>query len=426
MFRCCVYPFLLLQCVFPYMSRLLALWRKRCRITGTLTTDSPSSSCASSSSCPCPFPKKLASRNTQGTQHLSEQRPDLMCFNASPPRNSVLGTLAASYLCVTVIVKYYLTESHLVPIPPDNNQGSVTLFNGCMCAFNKLQMSIRKGWFVLQGQLLGFHVQCRTNHLLWLSSKCQPLVLNLNVNTMYQLWWPCVCLQCHEACIAIYSSMENQKLSHWVVISMLSMLFCLIIYTLTGQFTSTVSTRFLPANLLTTPTLSTSRYVRLPDLRTGGCRWYFNVLSRRRRGHNHFQITFWHFDHHHLSNYSSSGEVRYARVDWRRLVSFKHWFSVHAWIRSVILSLVVRLQRNRRGIVTKTFESRCRVILTVVWITVTLLIAMYVPDMSEVISVIGGISAFFIFIFPGVWLVYDVMNWHSFICVFALFFQVCV
>lgn len=65
-----------------------------------------------------------------------------------------------------------------------------------------------------------------------------------------------VCLQCHEACIAIYSSMENQKLSHWVVISMLSMMFCLIIYTLTGQFTSTVSTRLLPANPLTTPTLS--------------------------------------------------------------------------------------------------------------------------------------------------------------------------
>lgn len=42
--------------------------------------------------------------------------------------------------------------------------------------------------------------------------------------------------QCHEACIAIYSSMENQKLSHWVFISVISMVFCLVIYTLTGQF----------------------------------------------------------------------------------------------------------------------------------------------------------------------------------------------
>lgn len=171
----CVSPFLLLQCAFPYTSRLLALWRKRCRITGTLTTDSPSSSCASSSSYPCPFQKKLASRNTPGTQHLSEHRADLMWRNASPPGLSVLGTLAASYLCVSVIVKYYLM-SHLVLKPPDSNQGSVTLWSGCMCVLIRLQMSIRKCWLVLQGQLLGFHVQCRTNHLLWLSSKSQRVV----------------------------------------------------------------------------------------------------------------------------------------------------------------------------------------------------------------------------------------------------------
>lgn len=69
--------------------------------------------------------------------------------------------------------------------------------------------------------------------------------------------------------------------------------------------------------------------------------------------------------------------------------------------RSVILNLMLRLRRRSHGIVTNLFESRCRVILTVVWISVTLLIAMFVPDMGEVISVIGGISAFFIFIFPG-------------------------
>lgn len=70
-------------------------------------------------------------------------------------------------------------------------------------------------------------------------------------------------------------------------------------------------------------------------------------------------------------------------------------------VRSVILNLVIRIQRRRWGLVTHSFESRCRVLLTVIWISVTLLIAMFVPDMSKVISVIGGISAFFIFIFPG-------------------------
>lgn len=39
--------------------------------------------------------------------------------------------------------------------------------------------------------------------------------------------------------------------------------------------------------------------------------------------------------------------------------------------------------------------------MTVLWIMVALLIAVFVPDISKIISVIGGISAFFIFIFPG-------------------------
>lgn len=45
---------------------------------------------------------------------------------------------------------------------------------------------------------------------------------------------PCA-LQCHEACVAIYSSMRNQSFSHWVVVSVLSMLICLLIYSLTGN-----------------------------------------------------------------------------------------------------------------------------------------------------------------------------------------------
>lgn len=58
-------------------------------------------------------------------------------------------------------------------------------------------------------------------------------------------------------------------------------------------------------------------------------------------------------------------------------------------------------RRRRYGVVTVEFEGRSRYALTVLWITVTLLIAVFVPDISKVISVIGGISAFFIFIFPG-------------------------
>ncbi|RXM33052.1 putative sodium-coupled neutral amino acid transporter 6 [Acipenser ruthenus] len=73
--------------------------------------------------------------------------------------------------------------------------------------------------------------------------------------------------------------------------------------------------------------------------------------------------------------------------------------------RSVIQDLLVR-DRRRRGMVTQSYEKWVRISLTVAWILVTLIIALFVPDISEVISVIGGISAFFIFIFPGLCLIF--------------------
>ena len=36
-----------------------------------------------------------------------------------------------------------------------------------------------------------------------------------------------------------------------------------------------------------------------------------------------------------------------------------------------------------------------------VWFVVTLLIALCVPDIGVVVSVLGGMGAFFLFIFPG-------------------------
>uniref|UniRef100_A0A3B5A220 Putative sodium-coupled neutral amino acid transporter 8 n=1 Tax=Stegastes partitus TaxID=144197 RepID=A0A3B5A220_9TELE len=193
---------------------------------------------------------------------------------------TVLGTLAATYLCVAVIVKYYVSS--------------------------------------------------------WAS--------------MFSVV-PTICFgfQCHEACIAIYSSMENQKLSHWVVISVLSMFFCLLIYTLTGVYGFMTFGRAVASDIL----------MSYPGNDV------VMIISRLLFG-----------------------------------ISIITIYPIILLLGSVVLNLMLRVQRRRRGIVTHSFESRCRVALTVVWITFTLLIAMFVPDMGQVISVIGGISAFFIFIFP--------------------------
>uniref|UniRef100_A0A8C1M6U7 Solute carrier family 38 member 8b n=1 Tax=Cyprinus carpio TaxID=7962 RepID=A0A8C1M6U7_CYPCA len=163
---------------------------------------------------------------------------------------------------------------------------------------------------------------------------------------------PTICFgfQCHEACIAIYSSMENKKITHWVFISVTSMIFCLLIYTLTGVFGFLTFGREVASDI--------------------------------------------------LMSYPGNDVVMIIA----RLLFGISIITIYPIIlllgRSVILTQILRFW-ERRAIITSVFESRCRLILTILWITVTLLIAIYVPDMSEVISIIGGISAFFIFIFPG-------------------------
>uniref|UniRef100_A0A4W4GA24 Amino acid transporter transmembrane domain-containing protein n=1 Tax=Electrophorus electricus TaxID=8005 RepID=A0A4W4GA24_ELEEL len=187
---------------------------------------------------------------------------------------SVLGTLAASYLCVAIIVKYYIKEEHRVDLIPEHTDGTHS----------------------------------------WAS--------------MFSVV-PTICFgfQCHEACIAIYSSMENKKLTHWIFISVVSMIFCLIIYTLTGVFGFLTFGREVASDIL----------------------------------------------------------VSYPGNDVVMIIARLLFGISIITIYPIILLL----------------GSRCRWLLTVLWITVTLLVAIYAPDMSDVISVIGGISAFFIFIFPG-------------------------
>lgn len=38
---------------------------------------------------------------------------------------------------------------------------------------------------------------------------------------------------------------------------------------------------------------------------------------------------------------------------------------------------------------------------TLVWFVVTLILALFIPDIGRVISLIGGLAACFIFVFPG-------------------------
>lgn len=50
-------------------------------------------------------------------------------------------------------------------------------------------------------------------------------------------------------------------------------------------------------------------------------------------------------------------------------------------------------------------ERRRRLLQTLVWFLLTLLLALFIPDIGKVISVVGGLAACFIFVFPGLCLI---------------------
>ncbi|POI22476.1 hypothetical protein CIB84_013776, partial [Bambusicola thoracicus] len=50
-------------------------------------------------------------------------------------------------------------------------------------------------------------------------------------------------------------------------------------------------------------------------------------------------------------------------------------------------------------------ERRRRLLQTISWFLLTLLLALFIPDIGKVISVIGGLAACFIFVFPGLCLI---------------------
>ncbi|XP_012687833.2 putative sodium-coupled neutral amino acid transporter 8a [Clupea harengus] len=219
---------------------------------------------------------------------------------------SVLGTFAATYLTAAMIIKYHTMQDQETPVTPIYSSGLSS----------------------------------------WAS--------------MFSVI-PTICFgfQCHESCIAIYSSMENKKLSHWVFISVVSMIICLVIYSLTGVYGYLTFGRRVAPDVLMSYTGD--------DLLMIVARLLFGISI----------ITIYPI--------------------------------VLLLGRSVIQDPLLNL-RSKCNVVTESYEMYTRLVLTIAWIGITLLVAVFVPDISKVISVIGGIGAFFIFIFPGLCLVFAVQT----------------
>ncbi|XP_072492275.1 solute carrier family 38 member 8 isoform X1 [Notamacropus eugenii] len=233
----------------------------------------------------------------------------LIIFPLSTPREisfqkytSILGTLAACYLSLVIVVKYYLQPDGLIPETHWSPRSS--------------------SWFAV------FNV------------------------------FPTICFgfQCHEASVSIYQSMYNQNLSHWTMVSVAAMLACCLIYSLTGLYGFLTFGDNVSADVLMSyPGNDTVVIV---------ARFLFGV---------------------------SIVTVYPIALLLGRSVIQDFWLSCSSvW---------------GCGKCADPSGTWVRMLLTSLWVATSLLLALFVPDIGEVIMVIGGISAFFIFIFPGLCLI---------------------
>ncbi|XP_028814686.1 putative sodium-coupled neutral amino acid transporter 8a [Denticeps clupeoides] len=212
---------------------------------------------------------------------------------------SVLGTLAASYLFVAVIVKYYIMEDRKSSIAPIYSSG-VSSWASVFSVF--------------------------------------PTI--------------CFAFQVHESTIAVFSNMENKKLSHLVFISVVSMFICLVFYSITGTYGY----------------LTFGKDVA-PDI---------------------------------LMSYAGDDKVMIVA----RLLFGISIISTFPILVLLARTVIEQHELQHRGTeITKTYMA-----VTVVWNVFAYLIAIFVPDISKVFSATGGISAFFIFIFPGLCLIFSVQS----------------
>ncbi|XP_075017139.1 solute carrier family 38 member 8 [Calonectris borealis] len=228
----------------------------------------------------------------------------LVIFPLSVPReigfqkySSILGTLAACYLTLVIVLKYHLQAESLgspeLPRPPRASSWA-SVFS------------------VIPTICFGF--------------------------------------QCHEACVAIYSSMRNQSFSHWVAVSVLSMLICLLIYSLTGLYGYLTFGEAVASDVL-------------------------------------------------MSYPGNDPVIIIARLLFG--VSIVTIYPIVVLLGRSVVRDVWATPKRGAAAVPEAHERRSRVVLTVAWMAATLAIALFVPDIGKVIELIGGISAFFIFIFPG-------------------------
>ncbi|XP_030621786.1 sodium-coupled neutral amino acid transporter 7 [Chanos chanos] len=167
---------------------------------------------------------------------------------------------------------------------------------------------------------------------------------------------PTICFgfQCHVSSVPVFNSMKRSEILPWGGVVTVGMIICLFVYTGTGvcgflSFGSNVSQDVL------------------------------------------------------MSYPSDDIAVAIARA-FIVLCVVTSYPILHFCGRAVLEGLWLRF-RGEQVEVDVTKERRRRLAQTIVWFCLTLLLALFIPDIGRVISLIGGLAACFIFVFPGLCLI---------------------
>ncbi|KAM4011702.1 sodium-coupled neutral amino acid transporter 7 [Anomaloglossus baeobatrachus] len=167
---------------------------------------------------------------------------------------------------------------------------------------------------------------------------------------------PTICFgyQCHVSSVPVYGSMERQDIRRWAVIVSVAMLIALCVYTGTGVCGYLLFGSGVDQDVL-------------------------------------------------LSFPSDDVPVAVARA-FIILCVLTSYPILHYCGRAVLEGLWLRFTAQEAG-EEPTRERRRRIFQTLCWFVLTLLLALFIPDIGRVISLIGGLAACFIFIFPGLCLI---------------------
>ncbi|XP_033847083.1 sodium-coupled neutral amino acid transporter 7 [Periophthalmus magnuspinnatus] len=163
---------------------------------------------------------------------------------------------------------------------------------------------------------------------------------------------PTICFgfQCHVSCVPVFNSMTRKEIKPWGLVVTLSMIICLFVYTGTG----------------------------VCGFLTFGSSVQQDVL---------------------MSYPPNDIAVAFARA-FIVVCVVTSYPILHFCGRAVIEGLWLRFQGEQVEVCVRR-EQRRRIFQTLVWFIVTLVLALFIPDIGRVISLIGGLAACFIFVFPG-------------------------